>query len=60
MPDRFDDTAGVRAKRYRERAAVMRRQAAAAVTASLRVLLLENAELYDKLAEQAERKSREV
>lgn len=54
MPDR-SDTAGERAARFRERAAEMRRQAATALTDKLRDLLLENAVLYDELAEQAER-----
>ena len=47
----------VKAARYLDKAAQMRRHAYAAQTARLRVTLLENAELYDRLAEQAERKS---
>ena len=54
MPDRFTDES-VRAARYRERAAEMRRQAASATTATLRELLLQNAKFYDRLAENAAR-----
>ena len=50
MRDRFD-TGGLRAARYREKAAFMRRQAVSAVTQSLRAILLENAELYERLAD---------
>ena len=56
--DRFN-TAGQRAARYRERAAEMRRQAVAAASQELRLILLDNAKLYEALAEQAERKSRD-
>jgi hypothetical protein len=50
----------VKAPRYLEKAAQMRRHAYAAQTARLRVTLLENAELYDRLAEQAERRKPEA
>jgi hypothetical protein len=55
MPDNRFETASVRAARYRARAAEMREQALAAVSEKLRTILIENAELYDQLAEQAER-----
>ena len=58
MPDkRFDS--GQRALRYRERASEMRGQAAKAWTVHLRGTLLDMAELYEEMAEQAERDSQE-
>jgi hypothetical protein len=57
MPDkRFDIRQ--RALRYRERAVEMRRQAATVRTVKLWGTLLEMAELYDEMAEQAERDNR--
>jgi hypothetical protein len=50
----------VKAARYLEKAAQMRRHAYVAQTTRLRVTLLENAELYDRLAEQAERRKPEA
>jgi hypothetical protein len=57
MPEDRFSSAEERARRYRARAAEMRRQAAGVANAELRRILLENAKLYDELAEQAERKS---
>ena len=50
MPDSRFDTASLRAARYRQRAAEMRRQIPGAVTKSLRTALLEMAQLYDAMA----------
>lgn len=55
MPDRFEADS-LRAARYRQRAAEMRRHAAFTATKELRILLLEQAVLYDKMAELADRK----
>ena len=57
MRDRFD-TGWLEAARYREKAAVMRRQALTAAIHELWTILLENAELYERLAEATERQSR--
>jgi hypothetical protein len=57
MPDDRFNTAGQRAARYRERGIEMRRQAASVANEQLRFILLENAKLYEALAEQAERNS---
>jgi hypothetical protein len=54
MPDHFGPDQP-RAARYRQRAAEMRSNAASVATKELRMLLLERAALYDKIAELAER-----
>lgn len=54
MPDRFDTEAAVRAQRYREHAAELRKQAATITTVKLRDLLLARAALYEQLAQANE------
>lgn len=54
MRDKHFDS-GQRAFRYRERAVEMRRQAAKVRIVNLRGTLLDMAELYEEMAEQAER-----
>ena len=56
MADRFEAGNLRTAQHYREEAAQTREQARHAVTAKLRNLLLHNAELYDRMAEWAERR----
>jgi len=56
MPDRFDANRMRTVRHYRERAAELRQQAQVAMSERLRELLLENAALYDRLAEWAERR----
>ena len=58
MRDRFD-TGWPEAARYREKAALMRRQALTAATHELWTIPLENAELYERLAEAAEATERQ-
>jgi len=59
MTDLFETTQTEAARRYRKRATELRQQAEVAATARLRGLLLENAELYDKLAAWAEHRAQD-
>ena len=50
MPDRDDE----RSRQYRQRAAELRQEAGMAVSKRLRQVLLESADLYERLAQWAE------
>jgi hypothetical protein len=55
MPDRFEAAHLRTARHCREQAARMRKQANTVAGGKLRRLMLQNAELYDRLAQWAER-----
>ena len=56
MPHRFETGKRRTAQHYREEAVEMRERARRATTEKLRNLLLQNADLYDRMAELAERR----
>ncbi|MBV8920370.1 hypothetical protein [Bradyrhizobium sp.] len=58
MPDRSESGSLRTALHYREEAAQMREHARRAHTAKLRNMLLQNATLYNRMAEWAERQKR--